>query len=229
MYMKPFYLILTCLAVLCMPLAAQEKKAPSRIDVSLFAFEYAPGYKTIYLESSPGNYDEIRLSSANILGPFKTLVSEAGEVYLRTLTYNEEGVAQYPVIGVVRVSGSVRAPILVLVPISSGDRAYAGLVLDASQLDFPGGSYKLINFSRKDIRALIGKTPVRSAPASITSFDTSSEEDRLMSVHFQYKGDDKWQTFGRTTWVKDENGRKILCAFFDDKTQRMKIRGIPLR
>lgn len=208
-------------------LSAQEKDA-TIVSISIFAFQYAEGHQKIFLKTEKGAQQEISLSTANILGPFKTPLTEDGLVALREHKKSEEGTDIYPVIAGIKIPNSIKEPILVLFP-SPGKEAYTALVIDRSMTDFPEGSYKLINFSKSDIRALVGKTRVMVAPKRITLFNPSSNADELLDVHFQYKGTEDWRTFGRTRWVNDKKGRTLLCAFLDQITQRMKIRGIPLR
>jgi hypothetical protein len=70
---------------------------------------------------------------------------------------------------------------------------------------------------------------VTAPPLKITSFDPSSNSDDLLNVHFQYKLAEEWRTFGRTRWVNEKNKRSLLVAYMDPQTERMKIKGIPLR
>lgn len=222
-------LLLTAIALLVAEssLPAAEKPRAS-VKVSLFTFQYAEGYRKIFLPTDKGTHDEISLSTANIIGPFKTPLNDKGLVTLCEHAASEDGADIYPVIAGVKIPSSVKEPIIILFP-SRGKAPYSGLVIDRSVTDFPEGSYKLINFSKSKIRALIGKTQVMAAPQQITRFDPSSNPAELLDVHFQYNHTNNWRTFGRTRWVNDKKGRTLLCAFIDQRTQRMRIRGIPLR
>ncbi len=219
-----------CLATIALILSGVSLLAqqPAAVKISLFAFQYAEGHQEIFLNSRPGEYEAVTLSSANILGPFKTVISEEREVFLHEHIKDEEGTDIYPVIAGVKIPRSIREPLLILVP-RSGEQAYGALVIDRSMAKFPEGSYQLINFSKSEIRALIGKTRVTAPPFKITSFDPSSNSDDLINVHFQYKLEEDWKTFGRTRWVNDRNKRSLLVAYLDPRTERMKIKGIPLR
>lgn len=220
------YGILAC-ALFTTSLFAQSR-APTSIEISIFTFEYAEGYQTVLLNSKKDTYDELRLSSANILGPFKVLLSEERELGLYRRDQTEDGETIYPSIARVKIPAKIKEPLLVLVP-TPGEQAYASLVIDRSLSDFPEGTFKLINFSNKDIRALIGKTRVFAASRKVTPFNPFSNEEDLLDVHFQYKSEESWKTFGRTRWVNEQAGRTLLCAFFDEDRNRMQIRGIPLR
>jgi len=201
---------------------------PVSVTVSFFAFKYAVNHKTIFLKTEEGIYDEITLSTANIVGPFNTYLSEQGEVALYTRKTMEDGIDAYPILARIKISGAIKEPLLILIP-SGGKQPYGALAVDRNVEGFPEGSYKLINFSRSDIRGVIGTTTLFAASGKITSFDPSSNSERLLNVVFQYNNDGDWRTFGSTRWVNTPKGRTILCAFYDSKRKRMQIRGIPLR
>lgn len=208
--------------------AFAQKKKEQAVKVSIYAFAYAEGHETVYLTNKRKEAEEIRLSTANILGPFKTKLNEDGQVLIRTQQQNDEGVIVYPPIARVKIPSHITKPLLILVP-TPGDYPYQGLVLDHSVANFPAGSYKLVNFSPTDIRGLAGKTKVLVGAKKITSFDPSSNAADLLDVHFQYKRSKDWKTFGRTRWANNKEERHLLCAFLDPRTKRMKIRGLPVK
>jgi hypothetical protein len=198
------------------------------IKVSVFSVAYAEGHQTIYLTNSKGEASEIRLSTANIRGPYKTVLDADSNVTLRTKAKSEEGATIYPPIAQIKIPGNIKEPLMILVP-SSGKQPYRALIIERSLDEFPNGSYTLINFSPMDIRGLVGKTQVIAPLKKITSFNPSSSEDRMLKVHFQYKRTDDWETFVRTKWANKRNKRTLLLAYPDPKTKRMKIKGIPVR
>lgn len=224
--MKPL-LLTVALLMTEIPLPAQEKE-PAFVGVSLFTFDYAEGHRKIYLTTDKGTPEEIALSTANVLGPFKTRLTDEGLLAIRERIVSEKGEELYPVIVGVKIPKSVKQPLVILFP-SSGEEPYHSLVIDGDTTKFPEGSYRLINFSENDIRALVGKTRVTVAAHKITIFNPSSNQEELMDVHFQYRNGEDWRTFGRTRWVNDGKGRTLLCAFADPLGRRVKIRGIPLR
>ena len=219
-----------CLAIFALLLSGVYLLAqqPTSVKISIFTFQYAEGHQKVFLNSRAGEYESVTLSSANILGPFKAALSEEGKVFLHERKQIEEGGFIYPVLAGVKIPSSVREPLLILVP-RSGDQPYGALVIDRSLSKFPEGSYQLINFSKSEIRALIGKTRVIAPPLKITSFDPSSNSDDLLDVHFKYKRAEDWRTFGRTRWKNERDKRSLLVAYVDPRTERMRIKGIPLR
>ena len=223
--MKTLCLVTIALILSGATLLAQQ---PASVKISLFTFQYAEGHQEIFLNSRAGEYESVTLSSANILGPFKVVLSEEREVFLHEQKATEEGAVIYPTITRVKIPSSIREPLLILGP-RSGDQPYGALVIDRSLSKFPEGSYQLINISKSEIRARIGKTRVIAPPLKITSFDPSSNSDDFLDVHFRYKLAEGWRTFGRTRWVNERNKRSLLVAYIDPRTERMKIKGIPLR
>jgi len=223
--MKLLCLVTIALVLSGVSLLAQQ---PTSVKISIFTFQYAEGHQEIFLNSKSGEYEAVTLSSANILGPFKVVLSEEGQVFLHERQKTAEGVDIYPAIAAVKIPSSVREPLLILVP-RSGDQPYGALVIDRSLSKFPEGSYQLIDFSRSEIRAMIGKTRVLAPPMKITSFDLSLNLDDLLNVHFKYKLAEDWKTLSRTRWVNKKNKRSLLVAYLDPRTERMKIKGIPLR
>lgn len=203
-----------------------EKKDVQPIEISIYAFAYAKGYRTIFLTSKENAPHEIRLSNANILGPFKTVLDDEANVTLRTQQTKEgDQTTIYPAFARAKVPDHIKEPLIILVPVA-GDQAYQALVVDRSLSKFPKGSYKLVNLSPRDIRGLVGKTTINAPPKKITTFNPSVNTEELLDVRFQFRGPQDWKTFGRTRWVNEKEKRSFLFAYLDPKTKRMKIRGI---
>ena len=198
------------------------------IKLSVFSVAYAEGHQTIYLTNSKNEVSEIRLSTANILGPYETMVDADSNVMLRTKGKTEEGAAIYPPIAQIKIPGNIKEPLMILVP-ASGDQPYRALIIERSLAGFPNGSYTLINFSPMEIRGLVGQTRVIAPAKKITRFNPSSNEEDTLDVHFKYEFAEEWKTFGRTRWVNERNKRTLLLAYPDPKTKRMRIKGIPVR
>ena len=220
-----FYFITVLFAVTALK-AQTESVYAGRL--SLYAFQYAPGHQEVFLNNGKGGYVKVMLSTANILGPFKVALSVENEAYIHERSIDADGEESYPLIARIKIPTTIRSPLVILAP-SSKNSPYFSLVLEGNRNDFPEGSYSLVNFSKNDIRALIGETPLFAPSGKITAFDPSSSSEKLLDVHFQYKGVDKWRTFGRTRWVNDSRKRVLLCAFMNEEMQRMQIRGIPLK
>jgi len=198
------------------------------VKLSVFSVAYAKGHETIYLTNSKDETSEIRLSTANILGPYETMLDADSNFFLRTKSKTEEGDTIYPPIAQIKMPATIKEPLVVLVP-SSGTHAYQALIIERSVDKFPNGSYALINFSPANIRGLVGQTKVVAPARKITLFNPSSNQEDMLDVHLQHEDEERWRTFGRTRWMNDKKKRSLLLAYTDPKTKRMKIKGIPLR
>lgn len=216
------------LAIGSYAIAQDDKTPPASKEVSLFSFAIAPEHQTIYMNDAKAGFTKISLSTANVRGPYKTYLSRDGEVLLHSKVEAEDGTETYPVIARVNVKEDVPEPLLVLIP-SNKPEPYAAIVLDGDIQDFPQGTCKLVNFSKNDIRAAIGKTPVLAAAGSIQTIDLTKNSERLLQVVFQHQDGGRWKTFSSSRWPNDGTARTLLFAFPNPKTQRMQIRGIPLR
>lgn len=225
--MKIFALILT-LVLAFLGVQSTDAAEERKLRVSIYAFDYVKGLETVYLRNVKGKPEPIRLSKANILGPFKTALNSDSKLTLCRKETGPEGEPIYPVIASVNVSESVKEPLLVLFPQSSRQR-YSGLLMDRSLSEFPNGSYKLVNVSPYRIRGLVGDTKVLAPQKKVSSFKPNFSGERSLAVHFQYENKPEWKTFGRTRWVEEKDKQSLLCAYLDPRTQRMKIRGLVLR
>ena len=202
-----------------------QNKAEESIEISIYAFDYARGHETIFLANKKGTPLEVKLSNANILGPFKTVKDANSRVSIRTQKKNKDGVVVYPAITKFTIAQSIKRPLVILFPVK-GDEVYKALVIDLSVSNFPKGSYTLVNFSTNDIRGLVGMTKITAPSKKITRFNPSNNLGEFLDVHFQFKRKSGWKTFGRTRWVNEKEKRSLLCAYLDPRTKRMKIRGL---
>ena len=207
-------------------LNAQVQKG-SKVEISLYAFDYVKGLETVYLQDHMGESQEIRLSKANVLGPFKTWADDSSRVQICRKSVESDGTITYPVIASIKVEKAKAAPLFVLFPTKKG--TYHGLVIDRSASEFPVGSYKLLNASPFDIRGLVGESKVVAKQRKLTSLQPSFNGYDPISVHFQYKQSDEWKTLGRTRWVKQKTKQTLLCAYIDPRSKRVKMRGLALR
>ncbi|MEO1857337.1 MAG: hypothetical protein ABGY95_08265 [Rubritalea sp.] len=198
------------------------------VKVSLYAFDYAKSHKTVYLTDGEGQVTDVRLSTANIIGPFKTRLDDKLNVVVRCKTKNEDGETVYPAIAKVKIPTHIREPLLVLFP-GGKVSVYKGFAIDRKMSDFPLGSYKCINMSPTAIRGLVGKTKVQVASGKVAFFDPSANAGEYLDVHFQYQRPDDWKTFGRTRWPKQKVRRCILFVYLDPLTKRMKIRSMRVK
>ncbi|MEM1085490.1 MAG: hypothetical protein AAGI48_15365 [Verrucomicrobiota bacterium] len=223
----PKLVLFLLLAFTSAPLFAQEK-LPT-VQASFYAFRYAPGLKTIYLRTGAESFEPTRLSTANLIGPRKSVVTN-GAITLHTMETTEDGTETYPVVGVAKLRGGISKALIVLAPINKKDskNKYQCLVIDHQAAKFPKGSYKMVNMSPHPIRGMIGKgTRFNCASGKVATFKTKGTPGEALPVLFQYEKEDRWRTLTETRWAHTENDRALLCAYLDTATKRMKLRSIP--
>lgn len=208
--------------------AAAPAASVEHSEVFVYAIAYAEGLQTVYLTSGKGESSEIALSTANVRGPYLTVLDARSNIILRSKQENEEGAIIFPPIAQVRLPDHIKEPLMILMP-STGNQPYEALIIDRSLGSFPMGSYLLINLSPMDIRGMVGSNEVVVSSESVTAIIPSSVDEDLLDVHFQYERPTGWRTFARTRWVNDKNKRSLLLTYLDPKTKRMKIRGIPVK
>lgn len=220
--MKILYTLV--LSLLALNAFAQEEGGAG-INISLYAFDYANGHKTVYVMDGEESVEKVRLSTANIEGPYKTKMNDAREVFLRSKGTNEEGEVVYPIIAKVKIPLIVKDPLLVMVP-AKGEYVYQALVIDRAVTDFAAGGYKMINFTNTPLRGKVGDARVEVKPRNIVTFTPGGDFGKMIDVRFQHRLTGDWKSFTSTRWQKVKNIRHLLCAYQDPRTQRVKIRGI---
>jgi len=202
-------------------------------EIYIYTFDYHPNVKKVLIPKTQDDYHEVGLSTANIYGPFETVISESGKVFLceeRQMTEEdlEQALFTRPIIAETVIPSGIKNPLLILTPNKEGMK-YKALVIERNISDFPKGTYKLINFSPYELRGKIGTNTMKVKPWKITTFKPSAGNSKRYQVIFQFQRNNKeWQTFGATTWRRNPEKRALLCAYKSSSNQ-MKIRSIPLR
>lgn len=203
-------------------------------EIYIYTFDYHKDVKKVLIPKAKNGFHEVKLSTANIYGPFKTVVSKSGKVFLcedREMTLEELESAPFerPIIAETTIPSDIKNPLLVLIP-GEEDMKYQALVLERSVSDFPKGTYKLVNFSEHPLRGKIGENNMEVSPWKMTSFKPSSGSSSRYQVIFQFQKKNKdWKTFGATTWRRNPDKRALLCAFKSSTSGKMKIRSIPIK
>ncbi len=217
---------LILLFVLGSLLHAQEK--PSRIPASFYSFAYAEGLQDVYVRTGTDSYEEIKLSTANIIGPMETIPTN-GAVTLHRKDKDAEGKEIYPLVGSAGI-GRISKPLLVLFPAAKTDKLpYRALALDRSNANFPLGSYQFINISPHPMRGLVGKTRLNSKPGSVTNLRPEGAPGDVVTVIFEYHDGKLWRPMTQTRWAIRNDRRSLLCAYLDPLDRRVKMRAIPER
>ena len=210
------------------PPAGATAASIEHIDLSVYAIAYAEGHQTVYLTDSQSAVSEIALSSANILGPYHTVLDANSNIILSSKTVTAEGTITYPTIAQATLSSHIKEPVMILVP-SNESLPYQSIIIDQSLEHFAMGSYMLINLSPMKLRGTVGSNQVEVSTEGVTTIIPSSEDEDSLNVHFEYERPQGWKTFARTRWMNEKSKRSLLLAYLDPQTKRMKIKGIPVK
>lgn len=225
-----FHQTLTLLLLLLLfvaPAIAQETS--TKISASLYAFAYSPGQESVFLPTGSA-YEEIRLSTANIVGPVTCVVTEGKLTLHSAPVTGDDGKPTHPVIASGNISNDIRKALVVLFPLPKGDpMKYRCIVLNHDLTDFPLGVYRLINFSNKPVRGAIGKEIVRAEPGGIANLTLKGESGSIVPVRFEYYQEKRWNLLTETRAAVRDDRRWLMCIYQDPASQRMNIRSIPDR
>lgn len=210
---------------------AQSRK----VGAYFYTMDYADQDREILLPSSKDDYEKISLSTANIYGPYKTTLTKENKLFLcdknpLPIDQQKDAPFTHPIIANIQIPSNIKEPLIILIP-SKKSMKYEALVVERSVTDFPMGSYRMINFTNRNIRGMVGNTKVQIKPWKQAFFNPTKDSDNSnrYKVIFQFEENERWQTFGATTWTKRLNKRTLLFSYISPDNGKMKIRAIPIR
>lgn len=209
------------------PLQAQQ--TPRQIQLSLYCFGFIENLRTIELRTAEDTFTPVRLSTANIVGPF-TVPVFGGLIAFHTEDGNADGNPTRPVVAQSRIPATLERALVVLIPArADAPRPYLAMLIPHTDADFPFGSYQLINLSPHAIRGAIGPARVNLAPRTTEHVNPDATPGDIMPVRFDYQHQDLWQPFTETRWAKTNDRRSIICIYHDARRDRVMLRSIPDR
>lgn len=106
----------------------------------------------------------------------------------------------------------------------SAQSKYTILVMNESLNTFPFGSYRIFNFSERDVGGILGDSKFILPPKSQKVITPSVENHLSMQVHFSKKQDEQWVPEVNTRWNYEENARRIVFISEDTSSRRSKIK-----
>ncbi len=224
-------MIYTTLGLLLLLAASATARESTKIAASFYAFAYSPGNESVFLPLDAGtNFEEIRLSTANIVGPVACVVIDGKlTVHSKPVT-GADGKITNPVIATGTVTGDLKKALVVLFPLPKGNpMKYNCTVLNHDLADFPLGVYRLMNLSNKPVRGAIGKEIVKATPGGIANLTLSGEPGSIVPVRFEYYEKERWNLLTETRAAVRDDRRWLMCIYQDPATGRMNIRSIPDR
>ena len=207
---------------------AQEPAA--KVAASFYAFATVPGQEAVAVPTAAGSFQEIRLSTANIVGPHACLVTD-GKITIHSAKATEEnGNASRPVIASGVIKEEVKKALVVLFPAPAGGaEKYRCLVFNHDLADFPLGVYRLINLSNKPVRGAVGREVLKAQPGGIANLELKGEPGNVVPVRFEFFENEGWNLLTETRAAVRKDRRWLMCIYQDPSTGRMNIRSIPDR
>lgn len=200
-----------------------------KIATSFYAFAYVPGHEKIRIMTGPEAFEEIQLSTANIVGPVSAVaVNGALRIYDKPVTV--EGKITHPVLSTAKVPTGVKHALVILAPAPEGGKEpYRSLVLNHDLQDFPLGVYRMINISPYPIRGAIARNFIEAKPGGVANLELAGQPGTIAPVRFEFFDQGRWNLLTETRCAIRKDRRWLTCIYQDPVTGRMNIRSIPDR
>jgi hypothetical protein len=213
---------MTLLVALPAVQAADRDKSQS---VSIYCIAYAEGLKSIFVKRATDRYENVDLSTANIVEAPDSLVEDG-----RILLYGPVGEGgKHPVVADVELR-DLRQPLIVVYPAAKdSERAYESKAVEADAKQFPLGSFHLVNLSPNPVRIVHEELEIELESAGSRIFTPDHAAGDSLAVRLDYKSGDNWVLLTSARWAARDDRRTLVCFQLDPVSKRMNIKSIPLR
>lgn len=199
------------------------------IHTSFYSFAYVPGYEKVRVMTGPEAFEEIQLSTANIVGPVSAAAVN-GSLRICDEPLTVEGKITHPVLSTALLPQGIKRALVILFPAAKGAKEpYRSLVLNHDLQDFPLGVYRLINISPHPIRGAIARNYIEAKPGGIANLEPAGEPGAIVPVRFEFFDQGRWNLLTETRCAIRKDRRWLTCIYQDPVTGRMNIRSIPDR
>lgn len=214
---------------LALCLAASAQEPAEKVEVSFYALDYAKGHKDIFVPTGPEAFEEVPLSTANIVGPIRAELRE-GRLGIHRRDEGPDGTEVYPLISGLRLPGDARRVLVLLAPTGEDEgEIYRSLVFPNDPQGFPLGTYRMVNLSPYPVRGVVGKSIVRAKPGGTGNLKPEGEPGSVQPARFEYHSKDRWNLLTETRCAVRKDRRWLMCVFEDPRSRRINIRSIPDR
>jgi hypothetical protein len=200
-----------------------------QITASFYAFGYVPGHEKVQIMTGAEAYQEIQLSTANIVGPVKT-VAVNGTIRICDKPVTVEGRITHPVLATAKLpTGIARALVILFPDPKGGNEPYRSLVLNHDLQDFPLGVYRMINISPHPIRGAIARDFIEAESGGVVNLEPAGQPGAVVPVRFEFFDQGRWNLLTETRCAIRKDRRWLICIYQDPVTGRMNMRSIPDR
>lgn len=200
-----------------------------KVAASFYAFGYVPGHEKVRVMTGPEAFEEVQLSTANIVGPLAVVATDGAlRIFDKPLTV--DGKVTHPVLSTAKLPTGTERVLVLLFPASKGAKEpYRSLVLNHDLKDFPLGVYRMINISPHPIRGAIARDYVEAKPGGVANLEPAGEPGAVVPVRFEFFDKDRWNLLTETRCAIRKDRRWLTCVYQDPVSGRMNIRSIPDR
>lgn len=216
--------------ILFAALQCEAQEPTAKVSAAFYAFVTVPGHESVMVPSAAGSFEEIRLSTANIVGPHSCVVTD-GKITIHSAGATEgNGKLSRPVIASCAIKKEMNKALVLLFP-AAKDAAekYRCLVFNHDLADFPLGVYRLVNLSDKPVRGAVGREFVKAEPGGIANLEIKGEPGQILPVRFEFSEKERWNLLTETRAAVRKDRRWLMFIYQDPSTGRMNIRSIPDR
>lgn len=195
------------------------------MSVSIYCMAYADGLKTVFVKSAKGRYQDIDLSTANVVEAAASFVEDG-----RILLYGPAGEnGKYPVVANAEVSAA-RQPLIVLYPAGKDAAlAYDSKAVEMDPAKFPLGSFNLVNLSPHSVRLNHEEEVIELESSGARIFTPDHSAGDSLTMRMDYKSGDNWLLLSSARWAARNDRRTLVCFQLDSTSKRMNVKSVPLR
>lgn len=215
-------IFVTCLV--CLP-SVQATAKDKSLAISMYVIAYANDLKSVAVKSGKDRYQDIILSTANVVEARAALV-ENGRIRL----YGPAGAdGKRPAVADVEVSGILQ-PLIVLHPAADdSEMAYEALVVEGDAKKFPLGSFNLVNLSPHDVRITHEDEVIELETKTTRIFKPDHPAGESLAMSMDYKTGENWTLLSSARWPARNDRRTLVCFQLDPASKRMNVKSVPLR
>lgn len=200
-----------------------------KVAASFYAFGYVPGHDKVQIMTGAEAFEEIQLSTANIVGPV-TAAAVNGALLICDKPVTVGDKITHPVLSTAKLPSGIKRALVILFPAPKGGKEpYRSLVLNHDLQDFPLGVYRMINISPHPIRGAIARDFIEAKPGGVANLKPAGEPGSVVPVRFEYFDQGRWNLLTETRCAIRKDRRWLTCIYQDPVTGRMNIRSIPDR
>jgi hypothetical protein len=195
------------------------------MSVSIYCMAYADGLKTVFMKSAKDRYQEIGLSTANVVEAADSLVEDG-----RILLYGPAGEdGKHPLVANVEIS-AVRQPLIVLHAAGvDAAPAYHSKAVEMEAKTFPLGSFNLVNLSPHSVRINHDEEVIELESGAARIFTPDHSAGDSLAVKMDYKTGETWLLLSSARWAARNDRRTLVCFQLDSASKRMNVKSVPLR